>query len=78
MNEIIAKLSHSVNRLIVKLFEATRERDMWRANHNNQVQIKRAVLDRPDLGDRAKLVMELYAIIERQKIEIGQLKEKLK
>jgi len=31
----------------------------WKANHDNQVAIKRAVLDRPDLGERAKSVVAL-------------------
>jgi len=33
----------------------------WKANHDNQVAIKRAVLDRPDLGDRAASVLKLFA-----------------
>jgi hypothetical protein len=37
------------------------ERDHWKANHDNQVEIKAAVLDRPDLGDRARKVMALIA-----------------
>jgi hypothetical protein len=35
------------------------DRDHWKANHDNAVAIKAAVLDRPDLGDRAKRVQEL-------------------
>ena len=31
----------------------------WKANHCNQVSIKSAILDRPDLGDRAKKVQKL-------------------
>lgn len=39
----------------------TKERDHWKANHDNQVEIKAAVLDRPDLGDRARKVQALVA-----------------
>jgi hypothetical protein len=35
------------------------ERDKWKANHDNQVAINRLLRDRPDMGDRAKLVDEL-------------------
>lgn len=33
----------------------------WKANHDNQVAIRAAVMDRPDLGDRAKRVADLIA-----------------
>ena len=39
--------------------DAEHERDQWKANHDNQLEIKRAVLDRPDLGERATLVQKL-------------------
>ncbi len=41
--------------------QAEAERDAWKANHDNQVAIKRAIMDRPDLGDRAASVMALVA-----------------
>ena len=36
-----------------------RERDEWKAAHDNQVSLKRIISDRPDLKERAKLVAEL-------------------
>lgn len=39
-----------------ELEEARKQRDKWKANHDNQVAINRALRDRPDLGERAKLV----------------------
>ena len=36
-----------------------RERDSWKAAHDNQVELKRIISDRPDLKERAKLVAEL-------------------
>lgn len=33
----------------------------WKANHDNQVHIKQAILDRRDLGDRAKRVQQLMS-----------------
>lgn len=37
------------------------ERDMWKANHDNQVELKRILTDRPDLGDRAASMQKLRA-----------------
>ena len=37
------------------------ERDMWKANHDNQVKIKRIIAARPDLKDRAPMVEKLMA-----------------
>lgn len=42
-----------------RIIELERERDHWKANHDNQVKIKSAVLDRPDLGDRARSVQAM-------------------
>jgi len=36
-----------------------RERDSWKAAHDNQVNLKRIISDRPDLKERAKLVADL-------------------
>ena len=36
-----------------------RERDVWKAAHDNQVKLKQIISDRPDLKERAKLVAEL-------------------
>lgn len=45
--------------LIEQLAAMTKDRDMWKANHDNQVEIKKAVLDRPDLADRARTILKL-------------------
>lgn len=36
-----------------------RERNHWKANHDNQVRVNQLLRDRPDLGERAKLVAHL-------------------
>jgi hypothetical protein len=36
-----------------------RERDEWKAAHDNQAKLKRIISDRPDLKERAKLVAKL-------------------
>jgi hypothetical protein len=36
-----------------------RERDSWKAAHDNQVKLKRIISERPDLKEHAKLVAEL-------------------
>jgi len=46
---------------------AEKDRDHWKANHDNMAEIKRAVLDRPDLKERAGLVMKLIAEREEHK-----------
>ncbi len=35
------------------------ERDQWKANHDNQVALKAAIMQRPDLKERADLVIGL-------------------
>jgi hypothetical protein len=37
------------------------ERDMWKSNHDNQVEIKRIIAARPDLKERAPMVEKLMA-----------------
>lgn len=37
------------------------ERDHWKANHDNQVAIKSALISRPDLCDRAPRIEKLIA-----------------
>ncbi len=48
-----------------RLDDANVEIRMWKANHGNQVAIKRAIMSRPDLKDRAVLVQELFAQIDK-------------
>ena len=42
----------------------------WKANHDNQVAIKQAISQRPDLQDRATRVSGLIAEIEQLKREL--------
>lgn len=39
--------------------EARKEAAMWKANHDNQAKLKAALLDRHDLGERARKVLSL-------------------
>lgn len=52
-------LEDQVASLKTQLADMKDERDHWKANHDNQVAIKRALLDRPDLAERAKAVQSL-------------------
>ena len=36
-----------------------RESNQWKASHDNQVELKRILTDRPDLGDRAASMQKL-------------------
>lgn len=44
-----------------KLAKAEADRDAWKASHDNQVNLRRMLMDRPDLGDRAKSIQALTA-----------------
>ena len=48
-----------------------RERDQWKANHDNQVALKAMLKERPDLGDKASriadLIRELYEVRQERK-----------
>lgn len=46
----------SINSATAKLRE---ERDAWKASHDNQVNLRQALMDRPDLKERANLVSAL-------------------
>lgn len=50
-----------LNGIAAQVAQFRAERDMWKSNHDNQVAIKRAVLDRPDLKERATLVQALIS-----------------
>lgn len=63
--------------LRAQLVEARKERDHWKANHDRAVEIKRAVLDRPDLGDRAKSVLQLVADCRTLAGEVRSCRNKL-
>jgi DNA repair exonuclease SbcCD ATPase subunit len=54
--------------------EARAEAAKWKANHNNQVALKSAIIQRPDLGDRAERVQSLIQERNeaRQKLAILQ------
>lgn len=55
------------NDLVNHIERIWRDCNNWKANHDNQVKIKAAVLDRPDLGDRATKVTKLVAELEHLK-----------
>ena len=54
------------------------ERDMWKAHYDNQVTLRRILMDRPDLGDRAKRMTELIAENDRLQATVEKLREAIK
>lgn len=42
----------------------SRDRDAWKASHDNQVKLRRALMDRPDLKERATLVQKMADELE--------------
>lgn len=46
-------------KLTLKCEELERDRNAWKANHDNQVELKRIIAARPDLAERAPMVEKL-------------------
>ena len=47
---------------LVRMFsKACRDRDGWKASHDNQVELKRIISSRPDLSERAPMVEKLVS-----------------
>jgi hypothetical protein len=63
------------DRLKHELAEVLQQRDEWKANHDNQVAINRILRDRPDMGERAKMVDELIQQHDRLAEEQNILKQ---
>lgn len=74
-NERIGELEEELKAMRETLVAAQKEAAMWKANHDNQVMIKCAVLDRPDLGDRAQRVQELIKQNEELRKQIEEKTE---
>lgn len=60
---------------LAKIQDLTKDRDHWKANHDNQVKLKAAVLDRPDLEDRAAKVVAMQEQIKDQTAIIARLEK---
>jgi hypothetical protein len=45
--------------------ELVKDRDRWKSSHDNQVNLRRALMDRPDLKERAALVAKLQNRAEK-------------
>lgn len=57
--------------------EAIAQRDHWKANHDRMAEVKRAVLERPDLGDRSGRVVALQAECDRLRLALSRLRKGL-
>ncbi len=66
----VDRLQDDCIRLRERIAELEAERDHWKANHDNQVKLKQAISQRPDLGDRAARVAELLASIKVLELEV--------
>lgn len=63
--------------LKLRVEELEKERDSWKASHDNQVKLRRELMDRPDLKERATLVTKLHDEIESLQKQIVGLREVL-
>jgi len=68
MQERIDFLESEVSRL-------QKERDMWKANHDNQRNLKAAIINRLDCGDRARKVVALFDRIQELETAIKNVIE---
>lgn len=55
----VSELHAALKQLLSDVKKLTAERDMWKANHDNQVLLRRAVTQRPDLADQSAGVQAL-------------------
>lgn len=53
--------------------EAMKECVFWKASHDNQVHLKRTLMDRPDLKERATLVVKMSQEIEKFKTALQEI-----
>ena len=56
-----------------ELKQARAERDMWKANHDNQVKLRSIFMSRPDLKDRSIRVIALMDELAAAKVRISEL-----
>lgn len=59
----------------ISIESVTAERDAWKASHDNQVNLRRTLMDRPDLGDRAKRMQELLAERDAARADAAAMRE---
>jgi hypothetical protein len=60
-----------------ELTQASKDRDSWKASHDNQVKIKNIIATRGDLKDRAPKVEKLVAELNQIKTNNAELLEAL-
>jgi hypothetical protein len=58
--------------------EARAEAAKWKANHDNQVALKSAIIQRPDLGDRSERVHALIKNRDFLRAEIESMRDDIK
>jgi len=56
-----------------QLAESRTETHFWKSSHDNQVELKRQLMDRPDLKDRAASLQKLHARIAQLEVEMDEL-----
>ena len=57
-------------RLTKERDEAVKQAAMWKANHDNQVYLRKLMMDRPDLGDRAERISLLIGERDAARLEL--------
>jgi len=56
---------NEVDLLKIELEKSRAETAKWKSSHDNQVELKRQLMDRLDLGERAASLQKLYAKIAK-------------
>jgi hypothetical protein len=67
-----ASMKHSLQVADARIIELEKEVAHWKANHDNQVKLKSALMDRPDLKDRATKVHALFKHVEVLSAFLGE------
>jgi hypothetical protein len=77
IDDFMAVANDEIDEAIARLSAAEREnerlaleRDHWKANHDNQVKLRAALMDRPDLQERAAKVQAMEAENDRLRASI--------
>ncbi len=66
MSEEHSRLQRELDKVIGEVDRLNEDRDHWKANHDHMKAIKQAVLERPDLEDRAAKVQQLVADLDEE------------
>ena len=69
----LSDIPPTLNRLNDEIERLTKDRDFWKASHDNQRNLKAAIIDRLDCGDRARKVVALFDKIHNLELALTEI-----